>query len=162
LKRGSDRGGHVLKLPADLAAYRIWSVSSAEACRHGGMSSRTKSMRSHMSNGCGLPGCSGGADGRMRPHVTGGITAPEPMPDRVGNIQLTTREGPRASDCGTRTAVLRGLRLKQPQHALGAVRCPRRNELSVNQAQRLRRRHRRKMSAGSLRLPDPPEEKSSP
>lgn len=154
LKSGSDRSGHMLKPPADLLPHGIWLVSSGEARRFGGIRSRAKSVRSDVRNGCGLPCCSCRGDGRERPHVTSGTTTPEPTPDLVGNLQLTTRESPRASDCVTRTAVLWSLRLKQPEHGLGAVRRPHRNDPTVSQAQRLRRSHPPNMSPNPA--PDSP------
>ncbi len=82
-----------------------------------------------------------------------GSSAPKPVPDLVRNIQFTAREGPRANECVTRTIVRGGLRLKQPQHMLGAVRRPRSHDASIRQAQRLRRSHPANMSAATARLP---------
>jgi hypothetical protein len=104
-------------------------------------------MRSHVWNGRGLPRRLGRRHGRRRPHVSRGGAAIETAPDLLRDLQLTAREGARASDCDTRTIVIRGRRLEQPQDALGAVRRPCRNDPSVSQAQRLRRSHSMNMPA---------------
>ena len=131
----------MLKLPADLRTDHAWLVGGGETSCLGGIRGSTKGVRAHMGNARSLPrGTSGGRCGGSS-HVTSGAISNKSAADLLGDVKLATSEGPRPCDCLTRAGIARSFRLEQPQHALRAVCCPRRDDPPVGLAQRLRRPH---------------------
>jgi DNA invertase Pin-like site-specific DNA recombinase len=129
------------KLPADLLADSVRPIRGGQTSCLGGIRGGTQGVRAHMGNACGLPCGSGGGRCRGNLHVTSSATTGKSAADLFGDAKLATSEGPRPGDRVTRAAVLRSFGLEQPQHPLCAIRCPHRDDPSVDFAQRLRRTH---------------------
>ena len=60
---GSNRRGHVIKLPADLFTYSICPIRRGETSGPRGVRGGAEGMGSHMRDGCGLSGRSSGRRG---------------------------------------------------------------------------------------------------
>ncbi len=132
----------MLKLPADLRTDDAWLVGGgAESSCFGGIRGSTKGVRAHMGNARSLPRGTSGGRCRGSGHIAGSAISDKSTLDLLGDVKLTTGEGPRPCDCLTRACIGRSFRLEQPQHALCTVCCPHRDDPPVGFAQRLRRPH---------------------
>jgi hypothetical protein len=129
------------QLPVDLSRNSDVLIGCGQSCCLGGIRGGTQGVRSHVGNGRGLARGSGGCGSGGIPHLARGSATDEPATDLLGDIELATSEDSRPGDCFPRAAILWSLRLEQPQHPLGAVRRPRRDDPPVTFAQRLRRAH---------------------
>jgi hypothetical protein len=116
-------------------------VGRGQTCGLGGIRGGTQRVRTHVGDGRGLPRGSGGRGSGGSVHLTSGAATDEPPADLFGDMELATSERPRPGDCVPGAAVLWSFRLEQAQHALSAVRRPRRDHPPVAFAQRLRRAH---------------------
>jgi hypothetical protein len=132
----------VAQLRTDLLSNSDVLVRPGQTCCLGGIRGGTQAVRSHVGNGCGLTRGSRGCGSGGSAHVTSGAATDEPPADLLGDIKLATSEGPRPVDCLAGAAILWSFRLEQPQHSLGAVGRPRRDDPPVAFAQRLPRAHK--------------------
>src|SRR5205807_6258539 len=90
---------------------------------------------------CGLSGRSGGGHRCGSAHLARGRAADEPAADLRYDVKLATSERAGPGDRITRAAVSRSFCLEEPEHPLGALCRPRRDDPPVSFTQRLRRTH---------------------
>jgi hypothetical protein len=127
----------VAQLPTDLLSNSDVLVRRGQTCCLGGIRGGSQGVRSHVGNGRGLTRGSRGCGSGGSAHVTTGAATDEPPADLLGDIKLATSEGPRPGDCLAGAAIPWSFRLEKPQHSLGAVGRPRRDDPPVAFAQRL-------------------------
>lgn len=150
-ERRSGLGPHVLELPADLTIGRIDPLRRRQRNRPRGIGRRTEGVRSHVSNTGGLRGSAGRGHGSGGAHLARSPAGDETPTNLLGGPELTPAERPRPSDRVARPAVFRSLRLEHPQHPLGAIRGPQRDETPIGLAEGLRRRHASIIAEGRTR-----------
>ena len=137
----SDRGGHVIKLPADLLTHSICPVRRGETSSLRGICRGTEGMRAHMRDACGLPSRPSGRGRCRRPHFALRDATNEAATNSLCDAELATREIPRPGNQFTRAAIPWGHRLEDRQHVLCAICRPRRDGPPVGFAECLRRAH---------------------
>ena len=146
---GSNRRGHVIKLPADLFPYSICPVRRGETSGLRGICSGTEGMGAHMRDGCGLSGRSSGRRGCRSAYLARWDATCETAADSLCYVKLAACESPRPDDQITRTAIPWSSRLKDLQHVLCAIRRPRGDGPPVGFGECLRRAHTTIFSAAS-------------
>jgi hypothetical protein len=90
---GSNRHGHMVKLPSDLLADRPRPARGGQSRRLSGIRGGTQSVRAHMRDARGLPGGSGGGRRCRRAHVTSGGMSAETAAG-LCDAKLATGKGP--------------------------------------------------------------------
>jgi hypothetical protein len=116
-------------------------VASRQASGFDGIRGGTQRVRTHVADGCGLTGGSGGGSGRGSLHLAGRDTANESAADLLGSVELSSGERASAGDGSARAVISWRFSLKESQNPLSAVGGPCGDEASVGFAQRLRRSH---------------------
>jgi hypothetical protein len=115
----------VSELPTDLIVDGFWPIGSRQAGGLHGIGGSPQCVRTHMADGNGLTGGSGGSSSRGSLHLADRHTTDEPTPNLLGSVQLSSGERPSAGDGSARAVITWYFSLKQPQNPLGTVGSPR-------------------------------------
>ena len=119
------------ELPADLFLGGFWPVRSRQAGGFDGIRGGTQCVRTHVADGYGLTGGSGGGSGCGSLYVTGSAATDESTADLLGSVQLCSGERPGPGNRSARAVISWCFSLKQPQNPLSAVGGPGGDKASV-------------------------------
>jgi hypothetical protein len=125
----------------DLVMGGFWPVGSRQAGGFDGIRGGPQCVRTHVADGYGLTGGSGGGSGCGSLYVTGSDASGESTADLLGSVQLSSGECPGSGNRSARAVISRRFSLKQPQNSLSAVGGPRGHKAPVGFTERLRRSH---------------------
>jgi hypothetical protein len=102
----------VAKLPTDLVAECLWLVGRGQPCRVGGIRHGTQGVRTHMSDGRGLPRRSSGSHGCRGAHLASSRATDEATADLRYDLEFPACEGARPGDRVTGSAIPRSFSLE--------------------------------------------------